>query len=262
MQNLDYSIEEVLNKEIKNFASLDLRGKCIALTGKMPLSRREMTVLLESLGASISQTVSKKTDFLVTDQEYDGTIGTSAKMHKAFERHIPITLAYMVIEKAGILEDKIGGVWGQTDIKSRNSKNMIKAWCKEFPFLISAYPNNIIKEIVCEDPKLFKFIEFTHFTNSFFVKVISMDGSTFHDLPNIKKKNLELVEAAMSAEINPQIKLCKDLLALQIANLDILKFSKQEREYIFNIYQDKKKLEDVLEVAAAKAHFFQDPNSN
>ena len=52
-------------KEVKNSPFL---GKTIVLTGEMSKPRREVKELLESLGAKVSNSVSKKTDFLIVGE--------------------------------------------------------------------------------------------------------------------------------------------------------------------------------------------------
>ena len=73
-QDLDNSedINVILNKKINDFASKDLRGKEIALTGKMILVRPQMQLLLESVGAIVKSSVFKSTDLLVINSGHIG----------------------------------------------------------------------------------------------------------------------------------------------------------------------------------------------
>ena len=63
-KDLDNSVDinVILNKKINDFASKDLRGKKVVLTGAMFLRRLDMQLLLESVGVIVKSGVSKSID--------------------------------------------------------------------------------------------------------------------------------------------------------------------------------------------------------
>lgn len=268
--SLDYSlyikdIDTDLQKGIESFSSHDLRGKQIVLTGNMSLTRNEMTQLLESLGAQVKNYVSKGTDLLVVPfKENPHAINhqRTSKWYKANELNIPTIADNIMVDKAEALKRAITRVWGISVVDDITSHT--QAWCKEFPFLINAYPWNQAKELVIENLELFKFVNpnLYKFDNGLLVKVIWMDGSLFEHFPVDKQKNLQIVETAMFADKNPKISLCKKLLAIQIRHLDLKNTSLKDREYIWQVYLDKTKLDDVLLIAETKKHFMQNTNLN
>ena len=92
-QDLDNSVDinVILNKKINDFASLDLRGKQIVLTGAMFLGRLHMQLLLESVGVIVKLAVFKSTDLLVINSERIGQeVLQSKKWLKAKELRINI----------------------------------------------------------------------------------------------------------------------------------------------------------------------------
>jgi hypothetical protein len=151
----------------------------------------------------------------------------------------------------------------------------VAAWCHEFPFLINYYPKNKAKQLILNNLGLFKFINHNkqaisaeiyfyrhthHFTDEFLAKIINMDGSLFKYLSLAKKKNLQIVEAVMSAVKNQKLHHCQKLLPIQIKHLDLTRFSAEEREFIWQTYQNKKKFDDLLIIANEKSHFLTNPN--
>ena len=275
-QDLDNSedINVILNKKINDFASKDLRGKEIALKGKMLPARPQMQFLLESVGAIVKSSVVKSTDLLVINSGHIGQeVLQSNKWFKANELRIPIIYDRAMIDIVEAFQRSI--------LESRPcsfaNENLADAavWCHEFPFLINRYPKNKAKQLILNNLKLFRFannnnhpssrdipfFRHTHyFTDEFLAKIIKMDGSLFQYLSAAKKKNLQIVEAAMSAVKNQKLHYCKKLLAIQIKHLDLKRFSSKDREYIWQTYQNKKKFDDVLITANEKKFFLNNPN--
>ena len=278
-QDLDNSedINVILNKKINDFASLDLRGKQIVLTGAMFLGRIHMQLLLESVGVIVKSSVSKSIDLLVFNSLRIGQKALqSSKWLKAKELRIPNINDRVMID---IVED-----FQRAILKSRSCSfadediTDAAAWCYEFPFLINHYPKNKAKQLILNNLELFRFHNHNHlntsmrngsffkakidyFTDEFLAKIIKMDGSLFQYLPTAKKKNLQIVEAAMSAVKNQKLHYCKKLLAIQIKHLDLKRFSSKDREYIWQTYQNKKKFDDVLITANEKKYFLTNPNN-
>jgi DNA ligase (NAD+) len=60
------------------------KGKTVVITGTMSISRGEIKKNLESLGAKVSSSVSKKTDFLIYGED------AGSKYDKAVELNVPI----------------------------------------------------------------------------------------------------------------------------------------------------------------------------
>ena len=275
-KDLDNSVDinVILNKKINDFASLDLRGKQIVLTGAMFLGRVHMQLLLESIGVIVKSSVSKSTDLLVINSERIGQeVLQSKKWLKANELRIPNVNDSVMIDiveafQRAILESRPCSFTDE-DIADA------AAWCHEFPFLINHYPMNKAKQLILNNLGLFRFINHNyrslsreisffrhihHFTDEFLTKIIEMDGSLFQYLSIAKKKNLKIVEAAMSAVKNKKLHYCKKLLPIQIKHLDLKKFSAEESEYIWQTYQNKKKFDDLLIIANEKSHFLTNPN--
>lgn len=85
ISTIDSAIEYLLDK-IQKGSSISLVGKIFVLTGELSsMSRTEFGSALESKGARISGSISKKTDFLVA-----GVNGTEGKLQRAQEMGIPI----------------------------------------------------------------------------------------------------------------------------------------------------------------------------
>ena len=278
-KDLDNSVDinVILNKKINDFASLDLRGKQIVLTGAMFLGRIHMQLLLESVGVIVKSSVSKSIDLLVFNSLRIGQKALqSSKWLKAKELRIPNINDRVMID---IVED-----FQRAILKSRSCSFADEdiadaaAWCYEFPFLINHYPKNKAKQLILNNLELFRFHNHNHlntsmrngsffkakidyFTDEFLAKIIKMDGSLFQYLPTAKKKNLQIVEAAMRAAKNQKLHYCKKLLPIQIKHLDLKKFSAEESEYIWQTYQNKKNLDDLLIIANEKSHFLTNPNN-
>ena len=261
-------INKILHKEIESFASHDMRGKNIVLTGEMILSRRDMTLLIESVGAKVKTSVTKTTDLLVwaNPGRFKGfdprsKSNESNKMYKAHRLNIVTITDNLMIQKVNALQAGL-----LSCAENHITKNFIHAdvWCKEFPFFINSFSWDVTKKIIFQNLSLFKFIDEKRYLydNGIIVKAVWMDGSLFEHVPAVKKKNVQIVEAAMFADNNPKINLCKKLLGIQIKHLDLKNVSLKDREYIWKIYLEKTKLEDVLIIAKEREHFLQNTNSN
>ena len=277
-KDLDNSVDinVILNKKINDFASKDLRGKKVVLTGAMFLRRLDMQLLLESVGVIVKSGVSKSIDLLVFNSLRIGQKALqSSKWLKAKELRIHNINDRVMID---IVEN-----FQRAILKSRSCSFADEdiadaaAWCHEFPFLINHYPKNKAKQLILNNLELFRFHNHNHlntsmrngtffkakvdyFTDEFLAKIIKMDGSLFQYLPTAKKKNLQIVEAAMSAVKNQKLHYCKKLLPIQIEHLDLKIFSAEESEYIWQTYQNKKKFNDLLIIANEKNHFLTNPN--
>ena len=199
-QDLDNSedINVILNKKINDFASKDLRGKEIALTGKMILVRPQMQLLLESVGAIVKSSVFKSTDLLVINSGHIGqeVLQYNNKWFKANELRILNIYDRAMIDiveafQRSILESRPCS-FADEDLADA------AVWCHEFPFLINRYPKNKAKQLILNNLKLFRFannnnhpssrdipfFRHTHyFTDEFLTKIIEMDGSLFQFLP-------------------------------------------------------------------------------
>ena len=277
-KDLDNSVDinVILNKKINDFASKDLRGKKVVLTGAMFLRRLDMQLLLESVGVIVKSGVSKSIDLLVFNSLRIGHKGLqSSKWFEAKALRIPNINDRVMID---IVEN-----FQRAILKSRSCSFADEdiadaaAWCHEFPFLINHYPQNKAKQLILNNLELFRFHNHNHlntsmrngtffkakvdyFTDEFLAKIIEMDGSLFQYLPTAKKKNLQIVEAAMSAVKNQKLHYCKKLLPIQIEHLNLKIFSAEESEYIWQTYQNKKKFNDLLIIANEKNHFLTNPN--
>ena len=273
-------IRKILETEIEFFAQHDLKGKNIVLTGEMECTRRQMTLMLESVGANVKSSVTKTTDIVVFDHLW-AYKPASSKEQAARKLEIPIITSKNIINNIRTLkleiQECVEKVFSSSSTPLSGSRvrwvsgkrfNIIDdtdeadatAWCKEYPFLINRFSWELNQTIVLKNLSLFKFIDHKRYahTNGLVIKVVSRDGSIFEDIAADKKKNLQIIEAAMFADSNPKIQLCKKLLALQIQylDLDFYKASSQDREYVWEVYCKKKNHKDVLLIAKEKERFF------
>ena len=261
---LKMDINKILHQEIVSFTSHDIRDKNIVLTGEMSLSRREMTLLIESVGGRVKTSVTATTDILVTPAEQDWRLPSrlSNKIIAASRRNIRTISDELMIHNVNVLKSALKSC----AVKYiKNDVIHLEAWCTEFPFLINNWFSwDVSKKIIFENLSLFKFIDQLRYLDDskIVLEVVSKDGSLFEYIPESKKKNLSIVQAAMFAEKNPKIHLCKKLLGIQIKHLDLKHASLADREYIWKAYLNKAKLEDVLIIAKERELFLQNTNSN
>jgi hypothetical protein len=86
--------------------------------------------------------------------------------------------------------------------------------------------------------------------------LIHKNGDVYKDIPPQKRKDLDLIEAAMFAKTNPQIYLCKRLLKIQMAQLDLSNKTKAQKDFVWNCYEKKLSKDDIFEIARLKKDFF------
>ena len=87
--------------------------------------------------------------------------------------------------------------------------------------------------------------------------LIHKNGDVYKDIPPQKRKDLDLIEAAMFAKTNPKIHLCKRLLKIQMAQLDLSNKTKAQKDFVWNCYEKKLSKDDIFEIARLKKDFFE-----
>ena len=71
-------------------------GKTVVITGTLPLPRDEIKARLEALGAKVSGSVSKKTDFVLAGEE------AGSKLDKALELGVTVLGGDAALEALGL----------------------------------------------------------------------------------------------------------------------------------------------------------------
>lgn len=77
LEKLNLAPEIVSNKSLKTGK---LSGKRICITGSFDISREEIKILLENLGAKVVSTVSKNTDYLLMGQSGGSKVEAAKKL--------------------------------------------------------------------------------------------------------------------------------------------------------------------------------------
>ena len=241
MSRQTLSIEKIINNiDI----SPNLIGKKVVFTGSMQKTRNEVEVLAESIGMIPQKAVSKSTNLIVLGENAgQSKLNTAMKFSTPIVKFSNFINIYKKIQKHILENLKIN--------KSRNLE-FVKEATNKFPFLINFTSKTFRKSLITEFPELLKFVNSDLLDNITLAKLISENGKIFFLLPQDRKGNLNLIEAALFAKQNPQITLCKKLMKVQIDVLNLDKASKEQKEYIWNCYKRKLETDDVMDLAKSK----------
>ena len=244
MSKQTLSIEKIIN-DIG--ISPNLIGKKVVFTGSMERTRNEVETLAGCIGMIPQKTVSKSTDLIVLGENAgQSKLSTAMKFSTPILKFTKFINTILKIQKHILDTLKIDS--------SRNFEFVSEA-TRTFPFLVNFTSKSFRKSLITDFPELLKFVNSDLLDNLTLAKLISENGKIFSLLPQDRKGNLNLIEAALFAQQNPQITLCKNLLKVQIDVLNLDKASKEQKEYIWDCYKGKLDTDDVMELATIKERF-------
>ena len=227
--------------------SPNLIGKKVVFTGSMGRTRNEVETLAGCIGMIPQKAVSKSTDLIVF-----GENPGQSKLNTAMKFSTPIVKFTKFINTILKIQKHL---LDTLEIDLSRNFDFVSEVTRTFPFLINFTSQTFRKSLITDFPELLKFVNSDLLDNLTLAKLISENGKIFSLLPQDRKVNLNLIEAALFAKQNPQITLCKNLLKAQIDVLNLDKASKEQKEYIWNCYKSKIDTDDVMELAIIKERF-------
>ena len=130
-------------------ADKPLAGKRISVTGKLPYKREYVEDFIVAMGGTVSRTVTRKTDFLVDNDECYRRVGESIKHAKACDLNIPIIKWESLLELCNLPKDynifnsESQDYW-RTRHQKRTSVELNRAYGKEYERMAG-----LLKEILC-----------------------------------------------------------------------------------------------------------------
>ena len=227
--------------------SPNLIGKKVVFTGSMGRTRNEVETLAGCIGMIPQKAVSKSTDLIVF-----GENPGQSKLNTAMKFSTPIVKFTKFINTILKIQKHL---LDTLEIDLSRNFDFVSEVTRTFPFLINFTSKTFRKSLITDFPELLKFVNSDLLDNLTLAKLISENGKIFSLLPQDRKVNLNLIEAALFAKQNPQITLCKNLLKAQIDVLNLDKASKEQKEYIWDCYKSKIDTDDVMELAIIKERF-------
>ena len=244
MSRQTLSMEKIIN-DIG--ISPNLIGKKVVFTGSMGRTRNEVETLAGCIGMIPQKAVSKSTDLIVF-----GENPGQSKLNTAMKFSTPIVKFTKFINTILKIQKHL---LDTLEIDLSRNFDFVSEVTRTFPFLINFTSKTFRKSLITDFPELLKFVNSDLLDNLTLAKLISENGKIFSLLPQDRKVNLNLIEAALFAKQNPQITLCKNLLKAQIDVLNLDKASKEQKEYIWDCYKSKIDTDDVMELAIIKERF-------
>jgi hypothetical protein len=239
----------ILSKADSNYGLVDRK---VVFTGSMEKTRSEIENLAESIRMIPQKAVSKSTDLIVTGHR----VG-QAKLNMAMKFNTEIITFPKFISSLKKIQRYI-----LKDLDIHNKEfEFVKEATQSFPYLINHTSTDFIKSLIADLPYLLKFVNVGFLDNVTLAEMISGNGEIYFLLPQDKKRNLNLIEAALFAKENPQIELCSRLIKAQIDVLDLSKASKNQKMYIWDCYELKLETSDVIELAKIKKDLINNSNS-
>ena len=235
------SIEKIINNIGIN---PNLIGKKVVFTGSMERTRNEVETLAGCIVMIPQKAVSKSTDLIVL-----GENAGQSKLNTAMKFSTPIVKFTKFINTILKIQKHL---LDTLEIDSSRNFEFVSEATRTFPFLINFTSKSFRKSLITDFPELLKFVNSDLLDNLTLAKLISENGKIFSLLPQDRKGNLNLIEAALFAQQNPQIALCKNLLKVQIDVLNLDKASKEQKEYIWDCYKAKLDTDDVMDLAKSK----------
>jgi len=230
---------------------IDFKNKKVVFTGKIDGKTREAVELLaQSIGLTVQKAVSKNTDFVIFGSDVGQT-----KLNKAMQLNIP-TLRFKEFAKhATNFEDKILRKFNS--IKKDDIESIVE-FVLQYPFLINHISQSkLVVTILKKYNQVIRHLDHSYCDKATLKNLINKNGLVYQDIPREKQKDLDLIEAAMFAETNPKIHLCKRLLKIQMAELDLTNKTKAEKDYVWECYKKKLPKDDIFKIAQIKKGFFE-----
>ena len=229
---------------------LKFKNKKVVFTGKIEGKTREgVELLAQSIGLTVQKAVSKNTDYVIFGSDVGQT-----KLDKAMKLNIPVLKFKEFAKHVRYFEEKI--LQKFNSIKKENKASIIE-FVLQYPFLINHISQpKLVKTILKKYNQLIRYSDHSCFDKETLKNLINKNGLVYQDIAPEKQKDLDLIEAAMFAETNPKIHLCKRLLKIQMAQLDLSNKTKAQKDFVWNCYEKKLSKDDIFEIARLKKDFF------
>lgn len=228
----------------------DPKNKKVVFTGKVHGRTREgVELLAQSIGMVPQKAVSKNTDLVVFGSDVGQT-----KLNKAMQLNIPVIKFLEFTKLVVYLEGKF---LQKLDSLKNNKRESIIDLVLQYPFLINHLSQpKLVTTILKKYNHIIRHVSHFRCDKKTLKDLIHKNGDVYKDIPPQKRKDLDLIEAAMFAKTNPKIHLCKRLLKIQMAQLDLSNKTKAQKDFVWNCYEKKLSKDDIFEIARLKKDFF------
>lgn len=228
----------------------DPKNKKVVFTGKVHGRTREgVELLAQSIGMVPQKAVSKNTDLVVFGSDVGQT-----KLSKAMQLNIPVIKFLEFTKLVVYLEGKF---LQKLDSLKNNKRESIIDLVLQYPFLINHLSQpQLVTTILKKYNHIIRHVSHFRCDKKTLKDLIHKNGDVYKDIPPQKRKDLDLIEAAMFAKTNPKIHLCKRLLKIQMAQLDLSNKTKAQKDFVWNCYEKKLSKDDIFEIARLKKDFF------
>ena len=228
----------------------DPKNKKVVFTGKVHGRTREgIELLAQSIGMVPQKAVSKNTDLVVFGSDVGQT-----KLSKAMQLNIPVIKFLEFTKLVVYLEGKF---LQKLDSLKNNKRESIIDLVLQYPFLINHLSQpKLVTTILKKYNHIIRHVSHFRCDKKTLKDLIHKNGDVYKDIPPQKRKDLDLIEAAMFAKTNPKIHLCKRLLKIQMAQLDLSNKTKAQKDFVWNCYEKKLSKDDIFEIARLKKDFF------
>lgn len=228
----------------------DPKNKKVVFTGKVHGRTREgVELLAQSIGMVPQKAVSKNTDLVVFGSDVGQT-----KLGKAMQLNIPVI---KFLEFAKLVLYLEGKILQKLDSLKNNKRESIIDLVLQYPFLINHLSQpKLVTTILKKYNHIIRHVSHFRCDKKALKDLIHKNGDVYKDIPPQKRKDLDLIEAAMFAKTNPKIHLCKRLLKIQMAQLDLSNKTKAQKDFVWNCYEKKLSKDDIFEIARLKKDFF------
>ena len=228
----------------------DPKNKKIVFTGKVHGRTREgVELLAQSIGMVPQKAVSKNTDLVVFGSDVGQT-----KLNKAMQLNIPLI---RFLEFAKLVLYLEGKILQKLDSLKNNKRESIIDLVLQYPFLINHLSQpKLVTTILKKYNHIIRHVSHFRCDKKTLKDLIHKNGDVYKDIPPQKRKDFDLIEAAMFAKTNPKIHLCKRLLKIQMAQLDLSNKTRAQKDFVWNCYEKKLSKGDIFEIARLKKDFF------
>ena len=230
---------------------LNFKNKKVVFTGKIEGKTREgVELLAQSIGLTVQKAVSKNTDFVIFGSDVGQT-----KLNKAMQLNIPALKFKEFAKHITYFKDKI--LQKFNSVKKHNKESIIE-FVLQYPFLINHISQpKLVATILEKYNHIIRHVNHSHYNKEALKNLINKNGLVYQDITPEKRKDLDFIEAAMFAETNPKIYLCKRLLKIQMAQLDLTNKTKAQKDYVWECYEKKIPKDDIFKIAQIRKGFFE-----